>query len=151
VLEPCADGFRNYLKNPCAISAEELLIDRQSGKVRLLAQASTEEQRILLPTGGISTVAAAAPQQLLSDSEIQQLREMAELLPKQFPGLRDRQGQIKPADIEFGFLNGHFVLFQIRPLLESQGVKKDLYLARLDAAISVTEQSIDLETVPPEP
>ncbi len=131
--------------------AEELLIDQQNGKVRLLAQASAEQKRILLPTGDIGTVAAAAPQQLLSDSEIKQLREMAELLPKQFPGLRDRQGQIKPADIEFGFLNGRFVLFQIRPLLESKGVKKDLYLARLDAAISVTEQSVDLETVPLEP
>ncbi len=28
VLEPAADGFRNYLKTTCAVSAEELLIDR---------------------------------------------------------------------------------------------------------------------------
>ncbi len=28
VLEPVADGFRNYLKSPFAISAEELLVDR---------------------------------------------------------------------------------------------------------------------------
>jgi catalase-peroxidase len=28
VLEPCADGFRNYLKTKYAVSAEELLIDR---------------------------------------------------------------------------------------------------------------------------
>ncbi len=28
VLEPFADGFRNYLKKPCAISAEELLLDK---------------------------------------------------------------------------------------------------------------------------
>jgi catalase-peroxidase len=28
VLEPAADGFRNYLKARCAVSAEELLVDR---------------------------------------------------------------------------------------------------------------------------
>lgn len=28
VLEPCADGFRNYLKAPYSVSAEELLIDK---------------------------------------------------------------------------------------------------------------------------
>jgi catalase-peroxidase len=28
VLEPCADGFRNYLKTKYAVSAEEMLIDR---------------------------------------------------------------------------------------------------------------------------
>ncbi|HDQ44880.1 MAG TPA: catalase/peroxidase HPI [bacterium] len=28
VLEPCADGFRNYLKKKYAVSAEELLVDR---------------------------------------------------------------------------------------------------------------------------
>jgi len=28
VLEPCADGFRNYLKTKYAVSAEELLVDR---------------------------------------------------------------------------------------------------------------------------
>ncbi len=28
VLEPIADGFRNYLKSGCAVSAEELLVDK---------------------------------------------------------------------------------------------------------------------------
>ena len=28
VLEPAADGFRNYLKTKYAVSAEELLVDR---------------------------------------------------------------------------------------------------------------------------
>ncbi|HEY5673535.1 MAG TPA: PEP/pyruvate-binding domain-containing protein, partial [Malonomonas sp.] len=131
--------------------AEELRIDRLTGEVRLLAQASAEHKRILLPTGGIRKVAAAAPQQLLSDSEIQQLIAMAELLPKQFPALRDKQGQVKPADIEFGFLDGNFVLFQIRPLLESSEVKKDLYLAQLDAAISTKRQYVELSAIPLEP
>jgi hypothetical protein len=130
---------------------EELLINKQTGEVRLLSQASAEYKRILLPTGGIGKVAAAAPEQLLTDSEIQQLREMAVLLPRQFPGLLDKNGQTKPADIEFGFLHGSFVLFQIRPLLESKRVKMDLYLAQLDAAIVVKKQVVDLDAIPLEP
>ncbi|MDX2493489.1 MAG: PEP/pyruvate-binding domain-containing protein [Desulfuromusa sp.] len=131
--------------------AEEILIDKKTGQVRLLAQASATQKRILLPTGGIRKVTAEAPPQLLTKNEIQQLREMAELLPSRFPSLRDEQGLAKPADIEFGFLDGNFVLFQIRPLLESKRVKKDLYLSQLDAAIEVKTQSIDLEAIPAEP
>lgn len=128
--------------------AEEILIDRQSGRLRLLAQASAERKRVLMPAGGIRSIAAEAPQQLLSHKEIEQLREMAELLPARFPGLRDEQGQSKPADIEFGFSAGRFVLFQIRPLLESKRVKKDLYLAQLDAAAIAKTQHVDLEAIP---
>lgn len=130
--------------------AEEILIDKQSGRVRLLAQASAPQKRILLPEGGIRKVAAEAPEQLLSSSEIEILQQMAELLPKQFPSLRDSNGQIKPADIEFGFLDGNFVLFQIRPLLESKRVKKDLLLRKLDAQIETGSQRVDLQPRPRE-
>ena len=73
---------------------------------------------------------------------------MARLLPRQFPSLLDNQGQPKPADIEFGFAQGHFVLFQIRPLLTSKRVKKDLYLAQLDAAVRRHTENIDLDAIP---
>ncbi len=131
--------------------AEEVLIDKKTGQVRLLAQASAEQKRILLASGGIRKVAAEAPQQLLSDQEIEQLRKMAKLLPRQFPSLLDEQGQAKPADIEFGFAQGNFVLFQIRPLLTSKRVKKDLYLAQLDAAVRIKTENIDLDAIPTEP
>ncbi len=131
--------------------AEELLIDKRTGQVRLLAQASAVQKRLLLPGGGISKVPAEAPQQVLSAAEIEQLRHMAKELPARFPSLDDGQGQSKPADIEFGFLNGRFILFQIRPLLESKRVKKDLYLAKLDAAIRPKVDVVDLKAIPLEP
>ncbi len=131
--------------------AEEILIDVRSGESRLLAQASAAEKRILVPTGGVQKVSADAPEQLVTEPEIAQLRKMAGLLPARFPSLQDDQGQSKPADIEFGFLDGQFVLFQIRPLLESKRVKNDLFLAGLDAAVTSHTTDVDLAIIPQEP
>lgn len=128
--------------------AEELLINKTTGTVRLLAQASAAEKRILSPSGGVRTVAAEAPEQLLTNAEIESLRRMAKLLPMQFPGLRPENGQSKPADIEFGFLDGKFVLFQIRPLAESKRVKKELFLTRLDSGREPRKKSVDLTRKP---
>lgn len=124
--------------------AEELLIDQHSGKVRLLAQASADQKRILLPQGGIEKVPATAPEQLLSDEEIIILRQMADDLPTRFPELRNTDGSNKPADIEFGFLNSQFILFQIRPLVESKRVRKDLLLQQLDRDLSGKSSTVDL-------
>ena len=51
VLEPFADGFRNYLKKPCAISAEELLID----KAQLLTLSAPEMTALV---GGMRVLGA---------------------------------------------------------------------------------------------
>jgi hypothetical protein len=128
--------------------AEELLIDKNNGQVRLLAQASALQKRILLPTGGIRKIAAETPEQLLTDKEIDILRRMAELLPQQFPDLRSANGKQNPADIEFGFLNGDFILFQIRPLADSKRAKKDLYLQQMDAGLKKGRQSVNLVSLP---
>lgn len=129
--------------------AEEILISKQSGKVRLLSQSSAAQKRILLPQGGIKKVAAEAPQSLLTIDETDQLKQMAAQLPPRFASLRDRSGALKPADIEFGFRDGRFVLFQIRPLVENKRLKKDLYLARLnEVAADVSAQVVDLDQPP---
>ncbi len=128
--------------------AEEILIDKKSGQVQLLAQASAIQKRVLLPAGGIQKIRAQTPEKLLSDDEIEILRRMAELLPKEFPSLQGSDGRAKPADIEFGFLDGQFVLFQIRPLAESKRVKKDLYLRQLDRDLKKGKQPIDLTRLP---
>ena len=51
VLEPFADGFRNYQKKPCAISVEELLIDKAQ-----LLQLSAPEMTVLV--GGMRVLDA---------------------------------------------------------------------------------------------
>ncbi len=51
VLEPFADGFRNYLKNNCAISEEELLLD----KAQLLTLSAPEMTALV---GGLRVLGA---------------------------------------------------------------------------------------------
>jgi len=126
--------------------AEEILIDKQNGQVRLLAQTSSAKRRILQAKGGVKKVAALAPQNLLSSAEIKQIRQMAADLPARFSTLYDSSGALKPADIEFGFLDGKFILFQIRPLVESQRVRKDLFLAGLNnLSVTTLRQTVDLD------
>jgi len=55
VLEPVADGFRNYLKGSFSVSAEELLIDRAQ-----LLSLSAPEMTVLL--GGLRVLGANAGQ-----------------------------------------------------------------------------------------
>jgi rifampicin phosphotransferase len=131
--------------------AEEILIDKQNGQVRLLAQASSANRRILLSEGGIKKVAALAPQNLLTNTEITQIRQMSTDLPARFPSLYDSSGALTPVDIEFGFLDGQFILFQIRPLVESTRVKTDLYLAGLNIiSATIFGQTVDLDQPPSE-
>lgn len=128
--------------------AEEILINKNSGKVRLVAQASAAMKRILLPDGGIRKIPAEAPDYLLTKEEIEQLRKMADELPARFPELRNPDGSNKPADIEFGFLDGRFVLFQIRPLVQSKHVRQNLLLQKLDAGRGRISVKVDLHEIP---
>ena len=112
--------------------SEELLIERGSGRVRLLAQAAEPRRQVLLPAGGVARVAAGGPEQLLSEQEIAALLRLADSLPERFPRLLDASGQSAPADVEFGFVDGHLALFQIRPFLESSRARRDLYFNQLD-------------------
>ncbi|MBN3765837.1 catalase/peroxidase HPI [Burkholderia sp. Ac-20365] len=53
VLEPLADGFRNYLQRPCSVSAEALLIDKAQ-----LLKLSAPEMTVLV--GGMRVLGANA-------------------------------------------------------------------------------------------
>ena len=56
-----------------------------------------------------------------------------------------------PADIEFGFYQQKLVLFQIRPFLESDRARHNLYLNQLDQALRETYQrTVDMLQVPEE-
>ncbi len=128
--------------------AEEVLIDRKSGEIHLLAQASATQKYILLPRGGVQKIPATAPDRLLSRVELEILRQMAKELPARFPDLRNPDGSYKAADIEFGFLDGKFVLFQIRPLVESKRVHKELLLQQFDAELNRRSAVVNLDQSP---
>ncbi len=115
-------------------SAEELLVHRHSGEVRLLAQATAPTRTEPAPGGGVRRVAAGAPDALLSPDEVEQLRELANDVETRFP-LPSEDGTPPPVDIEFGFVDGRLALFQIRPLVDNREARRDLYLGELDQAL----------------
>jgi hypothetical protein len=113
-------------------TSEELRVRVSDGTVRLMAQATDPYKVVLLKKGGIAKVPASGTQAILSQKNIQVLREFARSLPDRFPLLRNAQDDPVPADIEFGFYQDRLVLFQIRPFLESSRARQNLFLNRLD-------------------
>jgi len=129
--------------------AESLRIHRTTGAVRLLTSATAPKKRVLLPQGGVSQVPASGAGAVLSPSEIQALRDLAAGLPERFSPIVDAEGRPAPADIEFGFLKGRLVLFQIRPFLESAQARSHAYLQALDRAVAgAADKGVAMAGVP---
>lgn len=130
-------------------TAEELLIRPATGEVTLLSQATEPLKRTVLETGGMDKIPASGTDAVLSPEEISQLIAFAGRLPHRFPALRSTTGQVPAADVEFGFLKGRLVLFQIRPLVDDALSQKDKYLAGLDRMIGEREdRPLDLNRIP---
>jgi rifampicin phosphotransferase len=130
-------------------SAEELRVDVQTGRVRLLSQAAEPFKNVLLPGGGMAKLPASGTQAVLTEPEIEQLIAFSRALPERFPKLQDAEGRGVPADVEFGFLQGRMALFQIRPFLESIRARTNRYLLSLDEPFSREQyRIIDLDEVP---
>ncbi len=116
-------------------TAEELRIDRESGEVRLLAQATEPFKRVLRPEGGVVSLPSDGADAVLTPREIDRLRDFAATVAGRFPVLVGAEGKPVAADIEFGFLRGRLVLFQIRPFLENAIARRSQVLIRLDAPL----------------
>jgi len=114
-------------------AAESLRIHLDSGRVRLLAQATAPTRRVLNPAGGVTVEPASGADRVLQSAEIRQLIAFVRDLPARFPPIVDDAGAPAAADVEFGFLGGALKLFQIRPFLESRRARGSAYLASLDA------------------
>lgn len=128
--------------------AESLRVHIPSGRVRLLAQATAPTRRVLQPQGGVAPVPVSGSDRVLSEAEIAVLIDLAQVLPTRFPTLKDAEGNAAPADIEFGFLNGKLLLFQIRPFVENTGTHRSLALRSLDADIRNISTTVSLNAVP---
>lgn len=129
-------------------SAEELRLDARTGEVRLLAEATAPTRRILSQDGGLQQVPVSNREQVLEPDEIARLLTLAEVLPVRFPQ-RDDQGQLAPADVEFGFHQGRLVLFQIRPYVGSRSALTNSYLNRMDAGLEqMAEREVQMNAMP---
>jgi len=116
--------------------AEEIRVQRRSGVVKLLAQASAAEKATLNPNGGILTVPASGRDDLLTRNEVAQLRRLVTDVEQRFPLPRNKDGLPVVADIEFGFRHGKLALFQIRPFVEHRDANRTLAMAELDSQFS---------------
>jgi phosphoenolpyruvate synthase/pyruvate phosphate dikinase len=130
-------------------AAEDLRIDLQHGGVRLMAEATAPRKRVLDPNGGMAEVPTGIVDAVLSDAEIGQLRRWVSRLPEVLPTARDGDGALRALDIEFGFLDGRFYLFQLRPFVDSKGAAHSLFLQRLDQSmVADDEMPVDLQARP---
>ena len=131
-------------------AAEELRINVESGRVQLLAEASSPTRRVLNAQGGLDSVPVSANNSVLSAENINQLRWLARELPRRFPML-DGQGQATAADVEFGYYENRLILFQARPYMASRSAQKNRYLKGMDAGLHDSVQKrIMLDDVPSE-
>lgn len=130
-------------------AAETLRINLDDGETRLLASATARIQRRLPAAGGIAQQPAEAPEAVLTEAEIAALADFARALPATYPPLLDADGEPVPADVEFGFVGGRLMLFQIRPFLDSAAARHNRYLTEMDAGSrQYADLRIDLGRIP---
>jgi phosphoenolpyruvate synthase/pyruvate phosphate dikinase len=131
-------------------AAEELRVHRDSGEVRLLAQASAPLRAEPVATGGVRKVPASGRDTVLLPQEIARLRTLVDDVERRFPMPEVQSGLRAPADIEFGFRYGQLALFQIRPFVESTRARRSQYLIDMDRVGSGGVDLINLHEVPAE-
>ncbi len=131
-------------------AAEELRVHRDSGEVRLLAQASAPLRAEPVATGGVRKVPASGHDTVLLPQEIARLRTLVDDVERRFPMPEVQSGLRAPADIEFGFRHGQLALFQIRPFVESTRARSSQYLIDMDRVGSGGVDLINLHEVPAE-
>ena len=115
-------------------ATESLRIKESSGEVRFLARATAPEKAVLEPGGGIGHQPTSGTGEILKKGEIDQLIAFARDARERFTELRDEDGKVMPADVEFAFKNGRLALLQIRPFVESRRAQGNLFLSGLDAS-----------------
>jgi len=131
-------------------AAEELRINMDSGRVQLLAEASSPVRRMLNAQGGLDSVPVSDNNNVLSAKDIEQLRWLAKELPRRFPML-DEQRQVTATDVEFGYYKNRLILFQARPYLASRSAQKNQYLKNMDKGLhDNVQQRVVLDDVPVE-
>ena len=113
------------------LSAESVRIDRSSAATDLLASATADRKRILLDQGGSSMVPASGVSRQLNEQNIRDLIAFSDQVGGWFSN-----DQNAIADVEFGFKEEQFVLFQIRPLVESAIGSSDPRLVEMDRALN---------------
>jgi hypothetical protein len=130
-------------------AAESLRISLDGETVRVLDTATAAWRRVPDPAGGILKLPASGSDTVLTPAEIHLLAEFARQLPQRFGPVQDERGEPAPADVEFGFLDGHLRLFQLRPFLENRLTRGSGLLRAMDETGRLDEVlQVDLAGIP---
>ncbi len=107
--------------------------------IEVLSEAKSPFQRHIDVNGGVAwRPAASGP--VLTPAEIDVLRDLAAEVAQKYKPVLDDDGQARPWDIEFGFVDGELTLFQIRPLVErGSGASDKLIRGRRPASSIVPD------------
>ena len=130
-------------------AAESLRIPLDGSPVRVLATATAPWRRVPAPAGGLEFLPSSGSDFVLQEKEIAQLIDFAKGLPETFPPITDDEGNLAPADVEFGFVDGGLRLFQLRPFLDSKAARGTGYLQQMEArAADTSGVRVDMNGVP---
>jgi len=130
--------------------AETLRVDSATGNVRLLASATAPYRRELAADGGLREVPASGAARVLEPAEIEKLVEFARVLPERYPAFFQGPSSARAVDVEFGFVDGELMLFQLRPWQRDPRNATHPYLRRLDAPLQASAgRTVALRSVPP--
>ena len=119
------------------LSAESVRIDRATAEVEYIASATAPYKRILLEKGGSQLAPASGISVQLTKSNIKDLIDFSDDVGQWFS-----EDKNAVADVEFGFHNEKFILFQIRPLVDSPVGRRDQRLLDMDKALKQNSQLV---------
>ncbi len=119
-------------------------------RLELISESKSPYRRHLAASGGVDWLPAAAGR-VLEPAEIEQLRALAREVAAKYEPVYDEDGNARPWDIEFGFVDGALTLFQIRPLVERGSGSADRMLEARRQGKTRNKQvtgSVKLDAVP---
>ncbi|MEZ5197554.1 MAG: PEP/pyruvate-binding domain-containing protein [Bacteroidales bacterium] len=124
-------------------AAESYLL-KASGENVLLSPAREPYYNKLPSKGGTERKFASFEKPILSERNLNQLREIAEKIKREMDRISDTKSE-EVYDIELGFKENKIWLFQIRPFVENKNAKKTEYLNSITPNIPF-EKLINLNT-----
>jgi hypothetical protein len=131
-------------------SSEQLLLHRD-GSYDFVQQAKAPYRTLLKfdEKGGSVQTPSSGRSRILEDAEITQIVELEKELKTAYPNNIDDLGRPIPWDVEFGFLGGKLMLFQIRQVNENRALKSLRSLTRLDVGVEFKKDNVvDLNQKP---
>lgn len=126
-------------------AAETVVI--HADDIEVLSEAKSPFQRRISDKGGVVWLPASSGP-VMTPAEIDQLRDLAVEVAAKYVPVPDDEGEPRPWDIEFGFVDGELTLFQIRPLVERGSSVPDAVIRARRPASSVVENAtiqVDLD------